>query len=59
MESQTPTSRKRSAAIEWPVSGSGAIHISFYRQIEAVLYHSKKGQTEQLEYRMQPGLHGN
>ena len=32
-----------SAATDWPVSDSGAIHISFYRPIEAVLYHSKRG----------------
>ena len=52
MESQTPTSRKRSTITDRPVGGSGAIHLSFYRSLESVLYHSKIGQTDRLEYRM-------
>ena len=59
MESQTPSSRKMSVVTDWLVGGFGAIHLSFYRPIEVVLYHSKRVQTDRLEYRMQPGLHGN
>ena len=47
MESHTPYLQKRSAAINWPVGGFRAIHLLFYRPIEVVLYHSKRGLTDQ------------
>ena len=48
-----------SAVTDWPVGGSKAIHISFYKSIKTVLYHSKRGQTDRLEYGMRLRLHGN
>ena len=41
-----------SVATDWPVGGSRAIHLSFYRSIKFVLYHSKRGKTDRLEYGM-------
>ena len=41
--------QKRSAATDWSVSSSRAVHISFYRPIKSVFHHSKGRQTNRPE----------
>ena len=41
--------QKGSTATDWPVGSSRAIHLSFYKPIEAVFHQSKRGQEERLE----------
>ena len=43
--------QKRSATVDWPVSGIGAVHLSLYRSVKVVFQHLERGQTFRMGYR--------